>query len=118
LQELLKRLQDRHVECAQAVVKKDAADVTSAATVNPDVPNVLKAMMKLEEVVVMYLNDDQISRPPAPPIFSSCKGIMSCFSFMFLCVPRQYVRRSYRLVYHGEREEIPKIRPSRAHHTN
>ena len=35
LQELLKRLQDRHVECAQAVAKKDAADAASAATRTP-----------------------------------------------------------------------------------
>ena len=49
LQELLKRLQDRHVECAQAVAKKAAADAVSAATVNPDTPNVLQAMMKLEQ---------------------------------------------------------------------
>ena len=49
LQELLKRLQDRHVECAQAVAKKAAADAASAATVNPDAPNVLQAMMKLEQ---------------------------------------------------------------------
>jgi hypothetical protein len=47
LQELLKRLQDRHVECAQAVAKKAAADAASAATVSPDTPNVLQAMMQL-----------------------------------------------------------------------
>jgi hypothetical protein len=47
LQELLKRLQDRHVECAQAVAKKAAADSASAATVSPDTPNVLQAMMQL-----------------------------------------------------------------------
>jgi hypothetical protein len=47
-QELLKRLQDRHGECAQAVAKKDAADAVSAATVSPDTPNVLQAMMQLE----------------------------------------------------------------------
>ena len=41
LQELLKRLQDRHVDCAEAVAKKAAADAASAATVNPDAPNVL-----------------------------------------------------------------------------
>jgi hypothetical protein len=40
LQELLKRLQDRHVDCAEAVAKKAAADAVSAATVNPDAPNV------------------------------------------------------------------------------
>ncbi len=43
----------------------------------------------------MYLNDDQISRPAAPPIVSPCKGIMACFSFIFLGVPRHYARRSY-----------------------
>jgi hypothetical protein len=40
LQELLKRLQDRHVECAQAVTKKTATDDQALATVNPDAPNV------------------------------------------------------------------------------
>jgi hypothetical protein len=49
LQELLKRLQDRHFECAQAVTKKAAADAQAAATVNPDTPNVLQTMMKLEQ---------------------------------------------------------------------
>ena len=49
MQELLKRLQDRHVECAQALTKKAAADAQAAATVNPDTPNVLQAMMKLEQ---------------------------------------------------------------------
>jgi hypothetical protein len=51
--------------------------------------------MKIQQVVVMCLNADQISRPLVPPIVSSCKGIMTCFSFMFLGVPRHYVRRSY-----------------------
>ena len=49
LQELLKRLQDRHVQCAEAVAKKGAADAASAAAVSPDAPNVLQAMMKLEQ---------------------------------------------------------------------
>ena len=44
-QEMLKRLQDRHVECAQAVAKKAAADAASAATVSLDAQNVLQAMM-------------------------------------------------------------------------
>jgi hypothetical protein len=39
-QELLKRLQDRHVECVQTVAKKAVADVSSA-TVSPDTPKVL-----------------------------------------------------------------------------
>ncbi len=49
MQELLKRLEDRHVDCAEAVAKKAAADAVSAATVNPDAPNVLQTMMKLEQ---------------------------------------------------------------------
>ena len=49
LQELLKRLQDRHVECAEPVAKKGADDAASAAAVSPDVPNVLQAMMQLEQ---------------------------------------------------------------------
>jgi hypothetical protein len=51
LQELRKRLQDRHgFRCAEAVAKKAAADAVSAATVNPDAPNVLDAMVQLEQV--------------------------------------------------------------------
>ncbi len=50
LQELRKRLQDRHgFRCAQAVAKKAAADAASAATVSPDTPNVLQAMMQLRQ---------------------------------------------------------------------
>ena len=49
LQELLKRLEENHGNCAEALAKKAAADAASAATVNPDAPNVLQAMMKLEQ---------------------------------------------------------------------
>ncbi len=49
LQELLKRLQDRHVDCAEALAKTAAADAVSAATVSPDPPNVLQAKMQLRQ---------------------------------------------------------------------
>ena len=49
MQELLKRLQDRHVECAQAVAKKAAADAQAAATVTPDAQNVLQTMIQLNQ---------------------------------------------------------------------
>ena len=50
LQELLKRLQDRHVEYVQAVAKKADDDAqTAPVVVSPDTPNVLQVMMKLEE---------------------------------------------------------------------
>ncbi len=50
LQDLLKRLQDRHVECAQVVAKKAAADDQAAAVVaSPDTPNVLQTMIQVEQ---------------------------------------------------------------------
>jgi hypothetical protein len=48
LQELRERLQQNHGNCAEALTKKAAADAASAATVSPDTPNVLQAMMQLE----------------------------------------------------------------------
>jgi hypothetical protein len=50
LQELRKRLEEHHGNCAQTLTEIDAADVVSPATVNPDTPNVLQTMMKLEKV--------------------------------------------------------------------
>jgi hypothetical protein len=49
LQELRKRLEEHHGNCAQALTEKDAADTVSSATVSPDTANVLQAMMKLEQ---------------------------------------------------------------------
>jgi hypothetical protein len=49
LQELLKRLQYRHVDCDETVAKQATADATSAATVSPDTPHVLQAMMQLQQ---------------------------------------------------------------------
>ncbi len=49
MQELLKRLQDRHVDYVEVVAKKAAADAASADTVDPDAPNVLQEMMKLQQ---------------------------------------------------------------------
>jgi len=50
----------------------------------------------INEIVVMYQAAEQIIRPPAPPDVSVCKGIMSCFSFLFLGVPRHYAKRPFR----------------------
>ncbi len=49
----------------------------------------------INEIVVMYQSAEQIIRPPAPPDVSVCKGIMSCFSFLFLGVPRHYAKRPF-----------------------
>jgi hypothetical protein len=49
LQELLERLEENHDNCAEALTKKDAVDTDSAATVSPDPPNVLQAMIQLRQ---------------------------------------------------------------------
>ncbi len=49
MQELLKRLQDRHVECAQAVAKKAAADGQAVAAVSKDTPSVIQVMMLFQK---------------------------------------------------------------------
>jgi hypothetical protein len=50
---------------------------------------------QINEMVVMYQSADQVIRPPAPPDVSVYKGIMSCFSSLFLGVPRHYVKRPF-----------------------
>jgi hypothetical protein len=49
-QELLKRLQDRHVDCDEALTKKAAADAQAAAAVSADTPSVLETMMLFQQV--------------------------------------------------------------------
>jgi hypothetical protein len=50
LQELRKRLQDRHgFRCAEAVAKKAAADAASAVVVSPDTANVLQVSHLLQQ---------------------------------------------------------------------
>jgi hypothetical protein len=50
---------------------------------------------QINEIVVMYLSAEKVIRPPAPPDVSVCKGIMSCFSFLFLGVARHYAKRPF-----------------------
>jgi hypothetical protein len=42
--------------------------------------------MKINQVVVMYLDADEIVRPVAPPDVSPVKGILSSYSFCFLAL--------------------------------
>jgi hypothetical protein len=49
LQELLKRLQNRHVDCAEALTKKATADAQAAAALSPDTPNVMQTMMLFQQ---------------------------------------------------------------------
>ena len=109
MKERLKRLQDRHVECSEAVAKKGTVDVSSDVVVSPDAPNVLQAMMQLEQAKTRAKAANKLAleaekekdaaekviRPPAPPDVSVCKGIMSCFSFLFLGVVRHYAKRPF-----------------------
>ena len=88
--------------------EKDAADASTkraddadegAASLNATEVLMLHRRLKMIQQRAVEVNkaalDHQISRPPAPPIVSPCKGIMACFSFMFLGVPSHYARRSF-----------------------
>jgi hypothetical protein len=44
---------------------------------------------------LMYQSAEQVIRPPAPTDVSVCNGILSCFSFLFLGVPRHYAKRPF-----------------------
>jgi hypothetical protein len=49
----------------------------------------------INEIVVMYQSTEQIIRPSTPTDVSVYKGIMSCFFFLFLGVPRHYAKRLF-----------------------
>jgi hypothetical protein len=53
--------------------------------------------MKIQQVVEGCDVSPRAPNQPttSTPIVSPCKGIMSCFSFMFLGVPKHYARRSF-----------------------
>jgi hypothetical protein len=51
--------------------------------------------MKINKVVVMYLDTGEIVRPFAPPDVSAVKGILSSYSFLFFDTPGHYVMRKY-----------------------
>jgi hypothetical protein len=43
--------------------------------------------MKINKVVVMYLDKSEIVRPAVPPDVSVVKGILSSYIFLFLDTP-------------------------------
>ena len=51
--------------------------------------------MKINQVVVMYLDAEEIVRPESPPVVSVCKGILTSYSFLFLGTQRHYAMRRY-----------------------
>jgi hypothetical protein len=51
--------------------------------------------MKINIVVVMYLDTGEIARPLAPPDVSGVKGILSSNSFLFFDTPDHYDMRKY-----------------------
>jgi hypothetical protein len=53
-------VEEHHVNCAQTLTEKDAADAVSASTVNPDTPNVLHTMMKLEQAKARTKNANRV----------------------------------------------------------
>ena len=50
---------------------------------------------KINQVIVMYLDVDQIERPASPADVSPVKGILSSYSFLFLGTPGHYAMRAY-----------------------
>ena len=84
MQELLKRLQDRHDECAQAVAKKAAADVTSTATVSPDTPNVIQTIMQLDQTNTRTKASNKVPLEAEKLLFLHVMGIMSCPKYISL----------------------------------
>ncbi len=115
LQELRKRLEEHHGNCPQVLTEKDAADTEHTMTGKITSPILLAQNLRatfctnewlmehvdsrINEMVVMYQSAEQVMRPPAPSDVSVCKGIMSCFSFLFLGVPRHYVERPFSCWY-------------------
>jgi hypothetical protein len=112
LQELRKRLQDRHgFRCAQSVAKKAAADAQAAAAVHT--PSVLEAMMLFQETKkhAQTAQDrakaaqDQVKASKKVALEAekdndaaqkeSVKGILSSYSFLFLGTPGHYCIRKY-----------------------
>ena len=70
MQELIKRLEENHGNCAEDLAKKAAADAdaASAVTVNPDAPNVLQTMMKLEQANARAKTVNKVvTRAPGTP---------------------------------------------------
>jgi len=51
--------------------------------------------MKINQVVVMYLDIEEILRPVSAPVVSVCKGILTAYSFLFFGNPRHYAMRKY-----------------------
>jgi hypothetical protein len=54
-----------------------------------------KKNMKINEVVVMYLDSGKIDRPVTPPDVSVVKGILSSYSFFFFDTPGLYCIKKY-----------------------
>jgi hypothetical protein len=106
LKELIKRLQDRHVECAQAVAKKAAADAQVEAAVSPDTPNVLQEMMQLEQAKTRAKAANKLALEVEKEKDAAEKAVeklkrrlqpkRSHTHYDDVGVPRHYARRSYR----------------------
>ena len=49
LEELRKRLEENHGNCAEALAKKAAADAQAPAALSPDTPSVIQVMMLFQQ---------------------------------------------------------------------
>jgi hypothetical protein len=73
----------------------ETAQHLRATFCTPQWPKKHKKNMKINKVVVMYLDTGEIVRPSAPPDVSAVKGILSSYSFMFFGTPGHYAMRKY-----------------------
>ena len=78
LQELLKRLQDRHVDCAEALTKKAAADAQAAAAVSADTPSVLEAMMLFQQAKKHAQAAQDRAKAVKPGVWGLARGEARC----------------------------------------
>ncbi len=57
-------MQDRHVDCSEAVAKKGGPDAASTATVDPDASNELQAMMLFQQPKKRHKPRKIAQKPP------------------------------------------------------
>ena len=75
--------EEHHGNCAQALTEKDSADAASSTTVNPDTPNVMQTMMKLEKTEARAKTDLVSKSSDRQHRLTFLYGRASCLAFLF-----------------------------------
>jgi hypothetical protein len=94
LQELLKRLQEKHAKWAEALTKKTSADAQAVAAVHT--PNAKSAQDEAPVANKVGLQAEKENDSAQKEVQESpVKGILSSYSFLFLGTPGYYCIRKY-----------------------